>query len=191
MTTLFLLCAGIGSGALLLQTVLGLFGLDHGSDGGGGFHLGTSTLGEGLELLSVRAVSAGFAFFGFGGLLAGSLGYGTGVASAVGGLCGLAAMVATAWLSRQVKNLESDGSLNMDRAIGATATVYLTIPAGQGGPGKVHLALQGRTVELEAVTVDDRPIPRGASVVVVSVLGSDTVEVLPTSRIQEVLDGTV
>jgi hypothetical protein len=190
MTTLFLVCAGIGSFALLLQTLLGLFGLDHGSNDGG-VHLGASTVGEGLELLSVRAVSAGFAFFGFGGLLGGSLGYGMGLAAGIGVLCGLAAMVGTAWLSRQVMNLESDGSLSMDRAIGTTATVYLTIPAAQRGLGKVHLALQGRTVELEAVTADERPIPRGSSVVVVSVLGSDTVEVLPTSRIQEVLDGSV
>ena len=41
--------------------------------------------------------------------------------------------------------LESDGSLQLENAIGATAHVYLGIPPMKEGTGKVHVVVQGRT----------------------------------------------
>src|SRR5690606_11535446 len=111
---------------------------------------GDSTIGEGFELLSVRSVAAGVGFFGLAGLAAQSLGIASLVATVAGLLAGAGALVGTAILMRQVLRFDSDGSIRLDRAIGAPATVYLTIPPGRSGPGKVHLSLQGRTVEIGA-----------------------------------------
>ncbi|HEV7224595.1 MAG TPA: hypothetical protein VGN42_17935, partial [Pirellulales bacterium] len=55
-------------------------------------------------------------------------------------------------------------------------TVYLRVPANKAGVGKVHLNLQNRTMEYEALTAQAE-LPVGAKVVVVNVAGPDTVEV--------------
>jgi hypothetical protein len=190
MTTLFLACAGLGSAVLLLQIILGLLGFDHGHDPfGGGIHGGDASMGEGLELLSVRSIAAAVAFFGIGGYAATAMGV-PGVLAAILALApGAAALIGTAFLMHQVMRLESSGTIDISRAVGEPATVYLTIPAKQlgTGKGKVHVALQGRTIELQAVSPFGASIPTGAPVIVVSVVDSDTVEVVPTSIVEEVL----
>ncbi|MQA89959.1 MAG: hypothetical protein GEU90_06970 [Gemmatimonas sp.] len=189
MTTLFLACAGLGASVLVLQILLSAVGLDHGhSSLDVGLHGGDAGLDEGLSLLSVRSVAAGVAFFGLGGLAAMAIGLAGPIAVLVALLPGVAALAGTAVLMRQLVRLESSGTIRIERAVGAAGTVYLTIPGGHDGPGKVHLTLQGRTVELQAVSPDGSPIPTGAPVVVVSVIDSDTVEVIPTSLIEEVLE---
>jgi hypothetical protein len=72
MTTFFVVCAALGGGVLVVQLLLGLLGVvDAGGDmdAGGGHDGGHGHIAaEGLDLLSVRALSAGVAFFGLGGL---------------------------------------------------------------------------------------------------------------------------
>lgn len=187
MDTLFVSCAVLGAFVLVAQIVLGLFGLDgaHGSETG--VHLGESTIGEGLELLSVRSVAAGVGFFGLAGVAALSLGFPGFLAVASGATAGAAALIGTAFLMRQIVRLDSDGSIRLERAIGNPAIVYLTIPPQRTGPGKVQISLQGRTVEIGAVTSESESLNTGSSVVVVSVVDPDTVEVIPVSLINEVL----
>jgi hypothetical protein len=189
MVSVFIACAALGAVVLVVQIVLSLFGVDGGNHADLGFHSGDATLGEGLELLSVRSLAAGTGFFGLAGLATLSLGMPTTIALLAGSGAGVTALVGTSVLMRQVMRLDSDGSLRVEDAIGLPATVYLTIPPNQTGPGKVLLALQGRTLEISAVTTSGEPIPNGDPVVVVSVIDSDTVEVLPASLLQEVIDG--
>lgn len=177
MATFFLTCAIAGAGVLLLQVVLGLLGAGH----DGGMDAADAAHG-GLDLLSVRALSAGLAAFGAGGLL-GLQTLGPVAALVLAPLLGLTAAFAIAWLMRAMLRLEADGTLRLENAIGATARVHLGIPAAKAGAGKVHVTVQGRTVELDAVTAHDRPLPTGAAVVVIDVAGSDVVEVAPESAI--------
>lgn len=178
MTTFFLTCALAGAGVLLLQIVLGLMGAGHeaGMEVDDGMH-------GGLDLLSVRTLAAGLAAFGAGGLLGLETPFGTAGALVLAPVLGLSAALATAWLMRAMLRLESDGTLRLENAIGATARVHLGIPAARQGVGKIHVTVQGRTVELDAVTAHDRPLPTGAAVVVIDVAGSDVVEVAPESAI--------
>jgi hypothetical protein len=53
---------------------------------------------------------------------------------------------------KAINTLRSDGTLNMENAIGHTGTVYQRIPAKRGGQGKVQILVQGRMQVLEAVT---------------------------------------
>jgi hypothetical protein len=55
--------------------------------------------------------------------------------------------------------------------------VYLAVPGARDGAGKVHLTLQGRLVELQAVTPNDA-LPTGQRVLVIDVAGPDTVVVI-------------
>ena len=180
MQTFFLTCAILGGGILVVQLVLGLLGIVHHDvdghhDTGAGDHEAAS---DGLNLLSVRALSAGIGFFGVGGMAGVATGFGLLAALPLGVVLGLAAMIGTAMITRWMLTLEDDGSVSIHGAVGVTGTVYLTIPAERAGAGKVLLTLQNRTVEYQAVT-SQGPLPTGASILVVDVVGPDTVDVVP------------
>lgn len=183
MTAFFLACAILGGGVLVAQLVLGAVGGDHDVHGAElGAHLGEHAPlhgGEptqGLHLLSVRAIAAGLAFFGVGGLAGMATPLGLLAAIPLALAAGGAAMAAVALLMRAMLRLESDGTLRVEDAVGQTGAVYLAIPAGE--PGKVHLTVRNRLVEYQAICREGA-LPTGASVLVVDVAGPDTVVVVP------------
>lgn len=182
MSTFFLLCAVLGGGVLVLQVVLSLVGLaDHdlALDG-------HAEAGDLLDLLSVRSVAAGLAFFGIGAMLMESLGVPALLAVPVGLAAGLAAAAAVTRIMRLMLRMESDGTVDLAQALGAEGTVYLSIPGGRSGPGKVSLTVQGRLLELQAVS--EQPLANGAPVMVIGILGPETVEVVPSPVLGGVLD---
>ncbi len=184
METLFLACAVLGGAVLVLQILLGLLGMDHGVDV---FHLDLHAEGaEGLNLLGVRALSAGLTFFGIGGLAGYATPLGPAAALPLALFMGGGAAVAVAVAMRALLRMESDGTVRIERAVGEPATVYLSIPGGRAGMGKVHLKLQDRLVEYQALSA--HPLPTGAQVIVVDVVGPDTVEVAPTPDLGGLLD---
>jgi hypothetical protein len=182
MQTFFLACAILGGAVLIVQLLLGLFGTVHdGVDAlhdAAGSHSALSETSDGLHLLSVRALSAGLGFFGVGGMAGLATGWGLLAAIPLGMTLGLGAMIGTASITRWMLSLEDDGSVSIDGAVGSTGTVYLAIPGERKGAGKVLLTLQNRTVEYQAVT-SQGALPTGASILVVDVVGPDTVDVVP------------
>lgn len=179
MNTFFVTCALTGTAILLLQLVLGIAGMAEDADA----HAGHDALHGGLDLLSVRALSAGLAAFGAGGMLGMRTPLGAVAGLAIGSVLGAAAALGVAWIMRSMLRLESDGSVMLENAIGATAHVYLGIPPARAGMGKVLVTVQGRTLELAAVTAHDAPLPTGVNVVIIDVVGSDVVEVAPEAAI--------
>jgi hypothetical protein len=179
MDTFFLVCALLGGGVLLLQLVLGIFGI---VDGHGDFSHHDHPASAGLDLFSVRSLSAGLAFFGTGGMFGAWLGLGSWLGIPVGLVTGGAAMVGVAAVLRGMGRLEADGSVLTEEAIGEPATVYLMIPAD--GRGKVHLTLRGRLVELDAVSRSGA-VATGAQVLVTDVIEGDTLVVSPTNLLPE------
>ena len=181
----FLACALLGGAVLLLQLLFGLagaHGVGHDASHDAHDHEHAS---EGLHLFSVRALSAGLASFGATGLGVYALGGGALLAIPLSVLVGSVAMVAVAMVLRAMLKLEDDGTVMLQGAVGLTGAVYLTIPGGRSGAGKVHLTLQNRTVEVQAVT-PEASLPTGAPVLVVDVVGPDTVEVVPNPMSPEV-----
>jgi hypothetical protein len=176
---------------LVVQLLLGLIGVidagGHGDVGGGHEHGAVHGASEGLNLLSVRALSAGVAFFGLGGLvgMATPLRLLAAIPLAIVG--GIAALYGTAVAMRWMLGFEDDGTVSIDGAVGATGTVYLAIPGERRGAGKVTLTLQNRIVELQAVT-SDAPLPTGAAIMVVDVVGPDTVHVVADPTKKELSD---
>jgi hypothetical protein len=192
MNTFFLVCAALGGGVLAVQLVLGLLGvIDAGHDGdfhaGDGHHGVGHATSEGLDLTSVRSLSAGLAFLGIGGLAGLATGLGAIAAIPLALLLGAAALFGTAAVTRWMNTLEDDGTVSIQGAVGATGTVYLTIPGAKQGAGKVLLTLQNRTVEYQAVTSHDA-LPTGAAIMVVDVVGPDTVHVVPDPTTKESFD---
>ena len=192
MHTLFVACAALGGLVLVAQLVLGLAGAAHGHDlAGGGHHEsghGLHDEAEGLDLLSVRALAAGIAFFGIAGAALSAAGADLWVATPAAAAVGGGAMVGVALAMRAMLRLEGDASVRVEEAIGQQARVYLTVPGGRAGSGKVHVTLKRRTVEYQAVTQHPDALPTGADVVIVDVVDADTVEVVGAPQLSELLD---
>ncbi|REK07518.1 MAG: hypothetical protein DWQ37_21565 [Planctomycetota bacterium] len=129
-------------------------------------------------VLTLRTVLIGLMFFGLTGKAASVSGFPQPQPLLIAAGCGLAAMYGVYFTMRGLYRLTADGTERIGRSIGEEGMVYLTIPAANGGVGKVHVPVQNRTVEYEAMTAGDT-LPTGTRIIVVSVLGSDRVEVEP------------
>jgi hypothetical protein len=194
METVFLVCAAIGGVILLCQFVLTLagvggdhdiaadhspdFGADHdisgGHDGGHDAHHGATWY---FHVLSFRSICAAITFFGLGGLAAAASPSFSSLSFPIGLASGFVAMVAVGWLMGLLSNLQAEGTVHIERAVGTSATVYLTIPPAGEGAGKVTVKVQNRTMEYRAVTQEKETFKTGDSVLVVGVLEPDTLEV--------------
>lgn len=179
MDSVFVALIALGSLVLVFQVVLSMIGLDAEADFELADDVDFGDGGDGLDLLSVRSLAAAAAVFGAVGLWLDSLLW-TPVAAAVALVPAFGAMLFSAWTTRLMGKAEADGSLNLDNAIGLTGRVNLEVPPHGEGWGLVALPLQGRSVELRAVTREKVAFPTGSNVSVVSVdLDTSTVEIVP------------
>jgi hypothetical protein len=191
METVYLGCAAAGGTVLILQTVMLLFGggghdgdvVSHDGDVGHDGHVdGDHHDGHGtLTLLSVRTGAAFLAFFGLAGW--GALRAGWNPLSAIGAAlaAGTASLFAVAWLFSLQRKLQAQGNLDPRNALDKAARVYLRIPAGNAGKGKITVAIQGRTAEYDASTLGAE-LPTGSEVRIVRQLTPDTFEVEALDR---------
>lgn len=195
METVYLGCAILGGTLLVCQFVMTLLGLggdhdishdaghDHGHD-----HSHEHSSSWFVGLLTFRTIVAALAFFGVGGKFGSEYGLQPLVTLGVAAVAGFAAMYLVGEMMKWLHKLKSEGNVRIERAIGATGTVYLTIPASKSGVGKVTLSMQNRTVELHAVTNQEHELPTGTKIVAVAVVGPGTVEVAVASSMERVND---
>lgn len=134
---------------------------------------------EGVKVLSIRAIVAFLVGFGWtGGLL---LGRGTPVfftiLSAIA--AGVVFMMVIFLIMRLLMALKSDGTVHLDRAIGLTGHVYVTIPASRSGQGQIEILVQGRLTTAFAVTNADLPLTQNMPVTVTGVENGNILIVAP------------
>jgi hypothetical protein len=134
-------------------------------------------------MLTFRTVVAGLAFFGLTGWAMLENGAVPGFAMLAAVIAGCLAIVIVGWVMRSLNKMNLDGTVRIQKAVGATATVYLSIPGGNEGTGKIHVNVQNQLKEYRAVT-SQGALPTGTKVVVVRVIGSDTVEVSPVGSLE-------
>jgi hypothetical protein len=198
--TVFSVCAVLGGTLLLCQVVLSLLGLGHHheiGESGHDFdhvHHGDHDVEHDAQsswfvgVLTFRTVVAAVLFFGLAGRAAAAGDLEPGPTLAVALAAGASALFGVAWMMQALYRLKDEGTVRIERAVGRSGTVYLTIPANKAGAGKVLLNVQNRTVEYQAVTAH-QSLPTGSPVVVLSVVSPDTVEVAlvtSTERISHV-----
>lgn len=198
METIYTTCAIVGGTLLACQFLMGLLGLGHHTDVGGhdlhagdghefdghDAHAGGHSAGHAVQtswfagMLTFRTAVAGLTFFGLAGRAAVEVDAVPAQSFLVALAAGAAAFVGVAQLMRSLYRLKADGTVHIERAVGQTGTVYLSVPGARAGAGKVHLNLQNRTMEYLAVTAGG-PLPTGSRVSVVAVVSPNTVEVIP------------
>lgn len=199
MLLFYAICAVAGGTILVAQFVLSLIGLDqHGGLGEVSHGDGLGDLGHGdmdtnlhdgqghfdahdsswfFRLMSFRSVVAALAFFGLGGGLGTSLEMSPYSAFVLAVSAGVVAMLLVAWVFHLLMNLREEGTMRIGEAVGQPGTVYLSIPAGHAGAGKVTVTVQECSVELEALTSGEA-LPTGTPVVVTGVVNDRIVEVM-------------
>jgi hypothetical protein len=151
---------------------MGSMGSDLGSHGGDTSHdIGMPH----FQLLTLRNLVAFFALFGWSGLAFYHHGLPIWLVGLLSSLCGLVMMVVTAALFYGMSRLQCDGNLDYAKAKDLKASVYLTIPPTNQGVGQIKVILQGKIVEMEAVTNGTEAIPTGSSVIIKEVSSSKAI----------------
>jgi hypothetical protein len=160
MESIFWIIALVSTGALALQVILSLVGIDFDHD----FDVDLPGNGD----VSLSAVLALLSAGSWGGLLGSQAGFswiGTLLGALVSGGVGfLGAVLAI----NKIKKLAEKGNVEVVNAIGQTAEVYLGIPAGREGKGQIQVLIQGRLVTIDAQT-DGEAIQTGDKVLVYAV----------------------
>ncbi len=142
---------------------------------GVGHHVDSSWL---FGVISVRTVVAALAFFGLAGLAAQQAEASKLTTLVVAVASGVVAMYVVYWVMRGLASMKSDGTARIQRAVGKHATVYVPIPGGESGAGKIQMSLQNRTMEYLAMTSGEK-LSSGTKVVVVGLITPTTLEVQP------------
>lgn len=169
--------SAIIGGLLFILRALALFfvggnGGDFHGDYDAGYDASHGDSDASFNLLSLQGLSAFFMMFGLVGLALVSSNLAT-VWTIIGGVV---AGIFTVWVISLIfsimKNLQSEGTLRLENAVGKEGTVYLSIPAN--GIGKVRISIQGSLKVIDAISAKDVEIKTGEIVKVVAISGDQT-----------------
>lgn len=164
-------CALVGSGMILIQFLLNLFGLTE-------EHVDEIAI-DALKFkwLSRQAISGFLMMFGWTGLacqhefnlsLMPSL--------LIAFVAGVLTIIITSSIFKMAKKLHSPGSIfNIEEAIGKEAFVYQRIP--KEGRGKITISLQNFTHEIDAVSLHQEELSSFTRVQIIKKLNNHTVVV--------------
>ena len=142
--------------------------IDHTGEAGG--------LDHEFSALSMRSIIAFFTFFGWTGVLTLNNELNVWLAVLLSTVAGLAAMFVVAYMVYKFAQLEQSGTLNLYNALDQQGEVYLVIPGHGKGVGKIHLNVEGRIRELDAITQGDS-LKTGAPIKVVEIMDGNILKV--------------
>lgn len=171
---------------LVVQTILLIFGAGDAQgdmsvdvDGDGIPDAGNDMDGvdTGVRIFTVRGLITFFSIFGWGALVISRSGAGPAVSIIGGVILGSCAMVLTGYALYWSMKLQSDGTVHYKNALGLTGRVYLPVPPGRSGTGKVNVLIQERFCECDAVTDEESTLETNCEVVVTGTSGQNTLTV--------------
>ena len=165
---------------LFIQTLLVILGFDNDHDADGDFSGDHDCSGDhdhsgGISLFSLRSLIAFFTMTGWTGVWLAGTGMSPGLYIPISALVGVAAFIGMGFLIGSLMKLQSEGNLEINNAVGKTATVYLTIPEERKGKGKVNMTIQERFVEFDAITDSSSKLQTGSFVKVIEKIDDGTV----------------
>ncbi|MBK8097899.1 MAG: hypothetical protein IPK26_12380 [Planctomycetes bacterium] len=152
MDSLYLYCAAIGGALLVIQFVLLAIGGNGDASDGPPSVDGSAHDALFLKYLSLQTVAAFATFFGLTGLATQNAGWSPAMATLAAVVAGVVALWAVTKATSTLLRLQSSGNVDLANAIGQEASVYLRIPAAGEGNGRVLVTVQGRKLEVKAVS---------------------------------------
>ena len=128
---------------------------------------------SGFHFMTIKNMIAFFSIFSWSGLACIDAELSLVVVVVISVICGLLMMVIMATLYYFMSKLAHSGTLRMNNAINQVGDVYLTIPGGRKGMGKVQVKVQGALRTLDAVTDEPEAIRTGSLIKVVDVINEN------------------
>lgn len=133
----------------------------------------------GFKLMSVQGLTSFFMMFGLVGLALLTAGLPVFWTVLGGMIAGLVTVAITGLIFTQMRRLQTEGTINIQNAIGTEGSVYLTVP--KNGTGQVQIIVQGSLKIFDAVSHNKNVIPTGEKVQVVGVTSGNTLIVEKTN----------
>ena len=162
----------------MVLTLIGLGDTDAGGDVGdmdaGGGDLGdgngdTMDTGGAIQLFTIRNTVNFLLGVGWGGVCLSSVIENRFLLALAAIVCGCIMVGAFIIMFKQLMKLEGNGSYRIEESVGQVCEVYLRIPGGRSGSGKVQISFHGSVQELPAQT-EGEAIPSGTKVRVTKVI---------------------
>ena len=125
-----------------------------------------------FKLLSMQGLTAFFMMFGLVGLALLKANVPVLLTILGGGIAGTLAVWVISLLFSQMKRLQSDGTLQIENAVGVSGSVYLNIPAK--GTGQVQVTVQGALKIFDAISKDGKKIATGEKISVTGTVDNNT-----------------
>ncbi|GHT73357.1 hypothetical protein AGMMS50262_04320 [Bacteroidia bacterium] len=165
--------AGIASLIFVIQTIITFIGMDA-SDGLNADFDGDASADGPFQLFSLRNLTNFFLGFGWGGVCFYDTFSSKGLVAVFACLTGLVFVLLFFFLIKMILKLNKDNTFKTVETLQKTADVYLAIPAGKSGKGKIQISVRGAVHEIDALTEGEK-IPTGGKVRVVKVIDNQTV----------------
>lgn len=171
---LLMLLIGFGGGSDVDCTDCGDINCDGGVNDGGVLDI------FGLKVLTVRNLFVFLSMTGWAMILVNELSSNYPLSITIGLLIGVASVFLCSYAMKKATDLQSEGNVDNNNALGKIGTCYLAIPGEHRGTGKVTVLIQNRLVEAEAITDEEEGIRTGEEVKVIDV--KDTVLVVVRNK---------
>lgn len=168
--------AVVATFVFLLQFLLTMLGMDH-SDVDVDFD-GTDTMdvGNSINLFSIKNLINFSMGFGWSGVCLRELIPNPILLTLASVVIGGLFVLMFVYIFVKTRRLEKNGAFNINDCLNRTADVYLRIPSGGEGKGKVQISLNGSVHEFDAIT-DEDCIPSGTRVRIIEVLEGEILRV--------------
>ena len=166
----------------VVQTVMTFIGADAGGDfdvdAGGGMDVDfddvSSAMGTGMNLLTFRNLVNFLLGFGWTFILLQKSISSTGLLLFLSVLVGLALVAIVMYMFKWLSSMQQSGTIDVYKAaVGCHGKVYLTIPGGRSGEGKVQITINNSVREYAALT-DSDTLKTGTPIKVLEVLSPST-----------------
>ena len=161
-----------------IMTFLGIGGQDFDTDVDGGFDSsfndGAFDADPSMSLLTFRNLVNFCLGFGWTAILLNERIKSTGLLIIVSVIVGVLLVAAVMWIFKWLSGMQQTGNIDVHKsAVGCEGRVYLTVPGGREGEGKVQISINNAVREYDAVT-DGDTIPTGRPIRVTEVINDYT-----------------
>lgn len=129
--------------------------------------------GLGFQFFTLKNFIGFFTIFGWTGIAVIQSGASNGISVIVATVAGTLMMLMMAGMFYLLMKAQHDGTMKIEKAVGQTGEVYLTIQSKRGGLGKVQVKVMGALRTLDALTDDDTDIKTGMLVRVSNIVNDN------------------
>ena len=168
----------VASAVFIIQSIMTFVGMDSETNFDGDFDGDMSADGAGestpFQLFTFRNLINFMLGFSWTAIALRASTESTSLMLVCGVVVGVLLVCAVMYLFKWMSGMQQSGTIEPEALVGCKGSVYLTIPAGRTGEGKVQITVRSAIREYNAMTDGDR-LPNEAPIRVVAVLNGHTV----------------